>query len=104
MNLTANPDSRSAKANENTDSSADIKLIDGVFDAVEAMDLVTQLIHVKIKFHENKINQSSSEEDIKMRETRIKQLQRDVYEARQTLKHGRSERVRLSSTIQLSNA
>jgi hypothetical protein len=60
-----------------------IQLLQGQFSANEALSLLTQLIHVKIKFHENKIDGDSNEEEIKMRETRIKQLQKDLYEARQ---------------------
>ncbi len=63
----------------------DIQLIKGQFDSAEAIEMITQLIHVKIRFHENKINHASSEEDIKMRENRIKQLQKDLYELRHHL-------------------
>lgn len=59
-----------------------IQLIKGHFDPKYAMDLITELIHVKIRFLENKINHASSEEEIKMRESRIKQLQKDLYEIR----------------------
>ena len=60
----------------------DIQLIQGKFNAKDALDILTQMIHVKIKYHENKIQQSSNEEDIKMRETKIKRLQKDLYEAK----------------------
>ncbi len=67
---------------KDNNTSMNIQLIKGQFDAAEAIEMITQLIHVKIRFHENKINNASSEEDIKMRETRIKQLQKDLYELR----------------------
>jgi hypothetical protein len=76
-----------------------IPLIQGQFNAKDATDLITQLIHVKIKFHEGKINHASSEEDIKMREQRIKQLQKDLYEARLFLE---GESIGLEATIRLS--
>ncbi|MDX2191106.1 MAG: hypothetical protein SFY32_14690 [Bacteroidota bacterium] len=57
-------------------------LINGSFDPKDAIEIITSMIHVKIKFHENKINGESNEEEIKMRETRIKQLQKDLYEFR----------------------
>jgi 3-methyladenine DNA glycosylase/8-oxoguanine DNA glycosylase len=60
-----------------------IKLIDGHFQSAEALEIITKMIHVKISFHEDKINQSQNEEDIKMREKRIKQLQKDLYDVRQ---------------------
>jgi hypothetical protein len=59
-----------------------IQLIQGHFSMQEAIDIVTRMIHVKIKFHEDKIEEDSNEETIKMRETRIKQLQRDLHEMR----------------------
>jgi hypothetical protein len=62
-----------------------IQLIDGNFSQNEALELLTQLIHVKIKFHESKIEKSQNEEDIKMRERRIKQLQQSFYEAKQLI-------------------
>ena len=36
------------------------------------------LVHAKIRFLENKIEQSHNEEDIKMRETRIKMLHEEL--------------------------
>jgi hypothetical protein len=59
-----------------------IKLIQGQFSAQDAIDIITQMINVKIKFHENKINNAFAEEDIKMREKRIKQLQQQLQESR----------------------
>lgn len=57
-----------------------IQLIEGQFTNKEALDLITQMIHVKIKYHENKINNNSSEEDVKYRETKIKNLQKELFE------------------------
>lgn len=66
-----------------------IQLIKGQFSSAEAAELMTQLIHVKVKFHESKISNSTSEEDVKYRESRIKELQRDLYEFRkQFSRHG----------------
>jgi SPX domain protein involved in polyphosphate accumulation len=61
----------------------EVQLIQGQFSNKDALEIITQMIHVKIKFHEDKITGESSEEDIKMREKRIKQLQKDLYEFRQ---------------------
>ena len=63
----------------------DIQLLKGNFSQSEALDILMQLIHVKIKFHESKIEKSDNEEDIKMRENRIKQLLQDFYEAKQLI-------------------
>jgi hypothetical protein len=59
-----------------------IQLIQGKFNAQDAMELVSKMIHMKIKFHESRITNTCSEEDIKMRESKIKHLQKDLYEAR----------------------
>lgn len=59
-----------------------IQLFDGSFEQHEALDLLTQMVHVKIRYHENKISSLSNEEDIKMRENRIKLLQRELFEVR----------------------
>ncbi|MBI1343906.1 MAG: hypothetical protein GC171_13315 [Terrimonas sp.] len=58
----------------------ELQLIKGVFEKKEILDIITQMVHVKIKFHENKISKSSNEEDIKFRESRIKKLQKQLYE------------------------
>jgi hypothetical protein len=57
-----------------------IQLIEGRFNKKEALELITQMIHIKIKFHENKINNNSNEEDVKYRETKIKNLQMELFE------------------------
>jgi hypothetical protein len=57
-----------------------IQLIEGQFNKKEALELITQMIHIKIKFHENKINNNSNEEDVKYRETKIKNLQKELFE------------------------
>ncbi|MBB3837462.1 hypothetical protein FHS57_001456 [Runella defluvii] len=62
-----------------------IQLLNGHFSSLEAIDLLAQFVQVKVRFHENKIEKSQNEEDIKMREKRIKQLQQDFFEAKQQL-------------------
>nr|WP_294990662.1 hypothetical protein [uncultured Sediminibacterium sp.] len=62
-----------------------LQLIKGSFDKSEALELISQMVHVKIKYHENKIKESEKEEDIKMREKRIKQLQHEFHELRTQL-------------------
>ena len=62
-----------------------IQLIKGNFNAKDALGIITQFIQVKIKFHESKILENSTEEDTKMRESRIKQLQNDLHEIKTQL-------------------
>ena len=77
-----------------------IQLIKGTFDAKEATDIIAQMIHVKIKFHESKISHLSNEEDIKFREGRIKQLQKELYEAVKYFKETKNI-INLSSDIEI---
>ena len=62
-----------------------LQLIKGRFSKEEGIELLTQMVQVKIRFHEQKISKSHDEADIKMREKRIKQLQQDLQEARTAL-------------------
>ena len=57
-----------------------LSLIQGKFTASEAVDIISNMVQVKIKFHENKITNTSNEEDIKSQETRIKELQNGLAE------------------------
>lgn len=62
-----------------------IQLIEGAFNSNDAIELIAQMVHIKIKYHENKINSQSNEEDIKTREAKIKQLQKELFELRKTI-------------------
>ena len=59
-----------------------LQLLQGQFSPREAIDIITKMVHIKIKFHEDKILSHANEEDIKMREKRIRQLQKELYEVR----------------------
>lgn len=78
-----------------------IQLIDGHFKGKDALEIITQMIHVKIKFQESKIGRSTNLEDVKFREKRIKELQQDLYELRKMVE-SKDEIVALQSTIQIS--
>lgn len=60
----------------------DVQLIKGEFNANHALELITKMIDVKIKFHESKISNLHQEEDIKSRENKIKRLQDSLNEIR----------------------
>lgn len=62
-----------------------IQLLEGEFKCNEALDLITQMVHIKIKFHENKISKSENEEDVKAREAKIKKLQKYLFELRNNI-------------------
>ena len=78
-----------------------IQLIQGQFNAKDAISIFSQMIHVKIRYHEDKIDSSSNEEDIKFRETKIKRLQKDLSEAR-TYVDSQAGKVIVQSDIHLS--
>lgn len=59
-----------------------VHLLKGTFDKEDAINLITKMIDAKIKYHEEKIFKTDNEEDIKMREKRIRQLQKELYEVR----------------------
>jgi hypothetical protein len=75
-----------------------IQLIEGHFSAKDAIEIITQMIHVKIKFHENKIDNSNNEEDGKMREKKIHLLQKNLFEVRKMIEL-KGEGVSLNSEI-----
>jgi len=53
----------------------ELQLIQGQFTLQETVALLREMVDVKIKFHERKIATAASEEDMKFREKRIKDLQ-----------------------------
>jgi hypothetical protein len=63
-----------------------LQLMNGHYSSNEMVELVRNIIQVKINFHEQKISKSDSEEDIKQRENKIKILQEKLEEIRQNLK------------------
>jgi hypothetical protein len=78
----------------------EIHLIDGQFSATDAIAIITQLTEVKIKYHENKIKNSHNEEDIKMRERKIKKLQKELADSREQIQKQTSN-ITINSTINL---
>lgn len=78
-----------------------VKLISGEFNASEGLDIITQMIQIKIKYHENKINNLNNEEDIKIRENKIKELQKELYDLRNNLNSNR-QNVKLDATIHVN--
>jgi hypothetical protein len=77
-----------------------IQLILGEFNAQDSLDLLTQMIHIKIKYHENKILSNSSEEDIKSRESKIIRLQKELFELREIIK-SKNKNFKIDGTIKI---
>ena len=77
-----------------------VQLIQGEFNSKDAIELIAQMIHIKIKYHEAKINSESNEEDIKTRESKIKCLQKDLFELRKTI-NSKTNGVRVEAVIKI---
>ena len=58
------------------------------------------MVEVKIKFHEAKILPQLNEEDIKMRENRIKQLQKELVEIRNFIT-SKEAKIEIRSLVQV---
>lgn len=78
-----------------------IQLIHGEFNASDAIDLLSRMINVKIQYHEQKIAQNSSEEDIKYRESKIKGLQKELYDFRTDL-NAKQGNLKLNAVIEIT--
>jgi Spy/CpxP family protein refolding chaperone len=77
-----------------------IQLMHGEFNSNEAIELITQMVHIKIKYHEDKINSQSNEEDIKTREDKIKRLQKELFELRKVV-NSKTTSVKLEAIIKI---
>jgi hypothetical protein len=77
-----------------------IEIIKGAYSSADAVELLIRIVVAKIKFHEGKINASDNEEDIKMRENRIRKLQQDLHEVRQYLTNANG-RIHLHSDLNI---
>lgn len=77
-----------------------IQLIQGKFSANDALELITNMINIKIKYHENQVVNNISEEDIKSRESKIKQLQKELFEIREFI-HSSKKNLEVESIIKI---
>ena len=77
-----------------------VQLVTGEFSKTETIDMITQMFEMRIKFHEDKIMSSHNEEDVKMREKKIKFLQGELAQARTYLVN-KGEPIAVSCTITL---
>ena len=77
-----------------------IPLIQGEFSYNDAMDLITQMIHIKIKYHKNKIAGTENEEEVKSLEAKIIQFQKELFEARNKIK-AKKGAIKINSIINI---
>jgi len=66
----------------------DLKIIDGVFSKQEAIGLLTEMVALKIRYHERQLRQDQNEEDTNHREARILALQEALRMAREGILAG----------------
>jgi hypothetical protein len=78
-----------------------IQLIDGEFNPKDAMELITQITYTKIKYHENKIANGCVEEDIKYRESKIKELQKELSHLRIDM-NNKTKNVTINTMIKIT--
>ncbi|MEI8194191.1 MAG: hypothetical protein EBR91_03170 [Flavobacteriia bacterium] len=77
-----------------------IQQLNGTINASDAVELMAHLVHLKIKYHEHRINNQSSEEDIKTREEKIKQLQKELFEFKKTF-HSNTDTVTIEAILKI---
>ena len=83
-----------------TSEQINVKLIDGAFTPADATSILRRMFEVKVKFHEEKISRLSNMEEIKMRENRIKELQRMQSNIQEWLKtHGDLANLELTLSV-----
>lgn len=78
-----------------------MQLIKGTYSKEDALEIIQQIIQIKVKFHEEKISLSDSEEDIKMREKRIKDLQSDLSAFRMAI-HSHAGMINMNALLNLN--
>ncbi len=77
-----------------------LQLIQGEFSTKDTLELITQMIQVKIKYHENKISHQNNEEDIKTREFKIKSLQKELNELKDFILL-KNDNIKISAIIKI---
>ncbi|WP_291033638.1 hypothetical protein [Dyadobacter sp. 50-39] len=75
-----------------------IQLISGEFPSTDAVGLISEMIQVKIKYHEQKIDSIMNEEDIKNRERKIKSLHQTLADVKK-LAEGIPGKVSMESQV-----
>ena len=79
-----------------------IQLLKGSFDSKDVEKIISDLLQVKIKYHEEKIGIDDEEETIKMRENRIIKLQNELTELRKFLSDKVNTSLSIDSEISIS--
>lgn len=79
-----------------------MELLKGKYAPKEAEELINKMFQLNIEYHENKIGSYDSEEDIKMRERKIRALQASQALLKEQLKS--STYIELSTQLQIKKS
>lgn len=79
----------------------DLPLIDGVYPRQDAIDLLTEMVALKIRYHERQLQQGQDVEDTRHREARIRRLQEALHAAREHIQQAGSL-VSLNSSVHIA--
>ena len=79
-----------------------LQLVSGQFSKADAIEIITKLLEVKIKYHEEKIKHLENEEDLKYRESKIIRLQNQLQETRNFLLQQTGTMVSMESAINIA--
>ncbi|MFN5335090.1 MAG: hypothetical protein ACK5BV_07895 [Bacteroidota bacterium] len=79
-----------------------IELLQGQFSPMEAINLLSGFIQIRIKHHEQQIVQASNEEDIKSRESQIKNLQHELTKLKNEIISMR-EPIKITSALKIEH-
>lgn len=80
-----------------------MQLIKGTYSKEDALEIIQQIIQIKVKFHEEKISLTDNEEDIKRREKRIKDLQSDLSAFRKAI-HSHTGVINMNALLNLNKS
>ena len=75
-------------------------LINGTYSQIEALEILSRMVQVKIEFHEDHIIHSTDEDDRKMRQQRIKELESDLFKMRKEIEKSKG-RIAISATVKI---
>ncbi|TGM23595.1 hypothetical protein EHQ82_05345 [Leptospira selangorensis] len=81
-----------------------ITLLKGSFAAKDLENIITEMIRIKIKYHEEKIKNCDEEETIKMRENRIIKLQNELKDLRSFLSSASTDIINADAEIEISKS
>ncbi len=79
-----------------------IQLLQGVYNKSGSLEIITKMIHIIIKYHEQKINTANSEAEIKSYETKITRLQKELFNFQKGIDEN-NEQLKLDVTIKVLN-